>query len=204
MRMQQPELYALSSIEWQLFCTFTFKQDKLTERVRLAMFFAVARTTARNFGLHWNDLFWVVRQERGETFGRLHYHCLIAGLPSHGVHWATCNSTEKLWVRFGGGHAKVSEFNPSLEGVDYILKHGDEMARSLASRWAGDYHELTKFGGPCDLMLSVSLCSHIFNRSRVGHRGRGYGDESRGTDKASSTEQSGVRQDSYNERPLFG
>ena len=192
--MQNPELFALSSIEWQLFCTFTFRQERLPERIRLAMFFALARTTARNFRLHFTDLLWVLRQERGETFGRLHYHCLIAGLPSHGANWATCNSTEKIWTKFGGGHAKVSIYNPSLDGVDYILKHGDEMARSLASRWAGDYHELTKFGSACDLMLSESVCKVCFQRQLVGRWGRGEKPAFVRTDKATSTEPGGVSQ----------
>jgi len=193
MRVQNPELFALSSIEWQLFCTLTFKQERLPERVRVAIFFALLRRTAHNSGLHFKKLLWVVRQERGETFGRLHYHALIAGLPSHFKGWVTCNSTEKLWVKFGGGHAKVTVYNPTLSGVDYILKEGDEMARSLATRWAGDYHELTKFGGSCDLTLSESLCRKIFNRFLRGQRGRGtITNETGGTDKALDTMQSGV------------
>jgi hypothetical protein len=162
MRVKNPELLSLSSIEWQLFSTFTFKKERLPERVRLAMFFALARTTARNFGLHFKSLLWLLRQERGETFGRLHYHVLIAGLPAHFAPFPTCNSTEKLWVKFGGGHARVTVFNPSLKGVDYILKGGDEMARSLSTRMGGDYHELTKFGGACDLTLSESVCKGVF------------------------------------------
>jgi hypothetical protein len=52
MKQHNPELFSLSLVEWQLFCTFTFKQHELSERVRLAMFFALARTQAGNFGLH--------------------------------------------------------------------------------------------------------------------------------------------------------
>jgi hypothetical protein len=173
MRVQNPELFPLSLVDWQLFCTFTFRQERLPERVRRAIFYALLRRMAGNSGLHLRRVMWVCRQERGETFGRLHYHALIAGLPSHYKNWITCNSIQKLWVKFGGGHAKVSEYNPTLSGVDYILKEGDEMARSLATRWAGDHHEFTKFGGSCDLTLSESLLRHVYQRSLHGRWGRG-------------------------------
>jgi len=173
MRVQNPELFALSSVDWQFFCTFTFRQERLPERVRKAMFIGLLRETANNSGLHVNRIMTALRQERGETFGRLHYHALIAGLPLHYKNWVTCNSTEKLWVKLGGGHARVTEYNPTLSGVDYILKEGDEMARSFATRWAGDYHELTKFGGSCDLTLSESLVRHVIQRSFHGRWGRG-------------------------------
>lgn len=173
MKQHNPELFSLSLVEWQLFCTFTFKQRELSERVRLAMFFALLRTQAKNFGLHFKRMLWVLRREHGEATGRYHYHALIAGLPSHVVNWATCNSTEKIWVRFGGGHAKVSEYDLTLDGVDYILKNGEREISSLASRGAGDYYELTKFGGSCDLMMSESLCKHLYQRTLVGKWGRG-------------------------------
>ena len=48
MRLHNPELLSLSRIEWQFFCTFTFKSERLTDRIRLSMFFALLRTQARN------------------------------------------------------------------------------------------------------------------------------------------------------------
>jgi hypothetical protein len=173
MKQHNPELFSLSLCDWQLFCTFTFKQPKLSERVRLAMFFALARTQAGNFGLHFKRMMWVLRREHGEATGRYHFHALLAGLPPHVVHQGTCLATMKIWERVGGGMARVTVYNPSLDGVDYILKEGDEQIRSSASRRAGDYHELTKFGGTCDLMLSESLCEHLFQRTLVGKWGRG-------------------------------
>ena len=194
MRVQNPELFPLSLVDWQLFCTLTFRQERLPERVRASIFFSLIRRTASNSGLHFKKVLWVCRQERGESFGRLHYHALIAGLPLQFKNWVTCNSTEKLWAKFGGGHARVTEYNPTLTGVDYILKEGDEKARSLAARWAGDYHELTKFGGSCDLTLSESLCRKVFNRSLSGQRGRGVKtNETGGTNRTVNTMQSGVR-----------
>ena len=174
-KQYNPELFSLSLVGWQLFCTLTFdnKTVSKSERVKLAMFFALLRTQAGNFGIHFKRMMWVLRRENGELTGRYHYHALIAGLPPHVVHWATCNSTEKIWNRLGGGHARVTEYKTALDGVDYILKKGDEAVSSLATRWQGDYYELTKFGGSCDLMLSESLCDHLFQRTLVGKWGRG-------------------------------
>lgn len=193
MKQHNPELFSLSLCDWQLFCTFTFKQAMLAERVRLAMFFALARTLAGNSGLHFKRLMWVLRKEHGEATGRFHFHALFAGLPPHWKNWVTCNSTEKLWVKFGGGHAVVSEYNPTLDGVDYILKRGDELVLSLAKRWAGDYYELTKFGERSDLMLSESLFDHLFQRSLVGKWGRG-GERKDKQGLQSSNMTSGVRE----------
>jgi len=39
-----PEIYALSLIEWQLFLSLTFKSEKLANAVRIKVFFALART----------------------------------------------------------------------------------------------------------------------------------------------------------------
>jgi hypothetical protein len=175
MKQHNPELFSLSLVGWQLFGTLTFdnKTVNKSERIKLAMFFALLRTQAGNFGLHFKRMMWVLRRENGEATGRFHYHFLIAGLPPHVVHFATCNSTEKIWVRLGGGHARVTEYNPRLGAVDYILKRGDEIVLSVATRFAADYYELMKFGSSCDLMLSESLCDHLFQRTSVGRWARG-------------------------------
>jgi hypothetical protein len=173
MKQHNPELFSLSLVEWQLFCTFTFKQLRLSERVRLAMFFALLRTQAGNFGLHFKRVMWVLRRENGESTGRYHFHALIAGLPAHVKHKGTCLAIMKIWERIGGGMARVTEYDPQLDGVDYILKNGEQVISSLASRRAGDYYELTKFGGTCDLMMSESLRDHLCQRMLVGRWGRG-------------------------------
>jgi hypothetical protein len=175
MKQHNPELFSLSLVGWQFFCTFTFDNKTISksERIKLAMFFALLRTQAGNFGIHFKRMMWVLRRENGELTGRYHYHALIAGLPPHVVNWATANSTEKIWVRLGGGHARVTEYSSTLGGVDYILKKGDSLVSSLATRWQGDYYELTKFGSSCDLTLSESLCDHLFQRTVVGKWGRG-------------------------------
>ena len=170
MRLHNPELLSLSRIEWQFFCTFSFKSERLTDGIRLSIFFALLRTQARNFGVHFKQLVWALRRESGESTGRLHFHALIAGLPPSGRTAATSFSTMRLWERLGGGMARVTVYNPTLDGVDYILKRGDELAGSLATRYAGDYHETQKFGGSCDVMLSESVFKVLEGRRSIGQR----------------------------------
>ena len=57
-----PEIYALSLIDWQLFLSLTFKSEKLADAVRIKLFFALARTQADNFGVHFKKLIWCLRR----------------------------------------------------------------------------------------------------------------------------------------------
>ena len=41
--MDSPELQVLERIAWQFFATLTFKSERLPERVRLSLFFALLR-----------------------------------------------------------------------------------------------------------------------------------------------------------------
>ena len=92
-----PEIYALSLIEWQLFASLTFKSEKLTDAVRLKMFFALMREQADHFGVHFKETIWCLRTEAGEATGRLHLHALIAGFPQHALTTATCFAFMKIW-----------------------------------------------------------------------------------------------------------
>lgn len=164
MKKCNPEMASLTLIEWQFFCTLTFKKSRVAERIRLSMFFAAMRLMARDYGLHFKRVLWVLRREEGESFGRVHYHALIAGFPSWARKVATAQAIEARWRRMGGGHPVVTVYNSTLDGVDYILKRGDELAGSLATRYAGDYHETQKFGGSCDVMLSESILNTLQGR----------------------------------------
>ena len=92
-----PEIYALSLIEWQLFATLTFKSEKLADAVRIKMFFALMREQADNFGVHFKQTIWCLRREDGELTGRGHLHALIAGFPKHALTTATCFSFMRIW-----------------------------------------------------------------------------------------------------------
>jgi len=161
--MNNPELLSLSRIEWQFFCTLTFARVQIPESVRLSMFFALLRKQADNSGVGFKKLLWCLRRERGEIGGRLHYHAVIAGFPGWFVNWETTERTAQIWRKVGGGHSKITVFSSSLDGLDYILKP-EGMTGSTASRIAGDYHEMTKFGHSCDVMLSESVVHHLDSR----------------------------------------
>jgi len=196
--MHNPELHALAAVNWQYFCNFSFRSEKHCAWFGPQMFLALVRTQARSFRVHFTEILWCLRRERGESTGRWHQHAVIAGLPpSAGAR--NCLAVMSQWESLGGGMARVSVYNSSLDGLDYILK-GSGLTESTASRWAGDYHELSKFGGSCDVTLSKSVCRYLRNRSRSGWRGIG-GHETRGTDTASSTVQSGVSK-CFEKRPI--
>jgi hypothetical protein len=163
-----PEIYALSLIDWQFFASLTFKSEKLTEAVRIKMFFALMRRQAKNFGVHFPKTIWCLRTERGEATARIHHHALIAGFPQHACKVATCFSFMKIWEQLGGGMARVTLYSPRLDGVGYVLKGCDEEYR----RAGGDFYETRKFGGQCDVMLSKSIFSVIEGRRQIGKRRR--------------------------------
>ena len=163
-----PEKHLLENVEWQHFCTFTFKTLKVSEAVWLKMFFAMMRKQADNFGVHFLKILWVLRQEKGEKTGRPHFHALIAGLPASAVTEATCFSFMRIWENLGGGQARVRIYDSTLSGVEYVLKGVDEAFTNAGANW----YELGKFGTRCDVMLSMSLIRHVENRSRFGHRDR--------------------------------
>ncbi|HEY3853731.1 MAG TPA: hypothetical protein VGO67_04990 [Verrucomicrobiae bacterium] len=163
-----PELFALSLIEWQLFATLTFKSEKMTDAVRIKMFFALMREQADNFGVHFKETIWCLRREDGELTGRGHLHALIAGFPQHALTTATCFAFMKIWERMGGGMARVTLYSPLLDGVGYVLKG----CEAEYQRAGGDFYEAKKFGGHCDVMLSESVFRVLAGRRQIGKRRR--------------------------------
>jgi hypothetical protein len=200
-----PEKHLLADIPWQFFSTWTFKSLKVRESVWLKMFVAVINDQAGNFGVHFSKILWALRYELGEQSGRPHFHALIAGLPESGASVATCFSYMKLWEKAGGGQARVRVYDSTLAGVEYVLKGVDEAFTNVGANW----YEVNKFGGRCNVTLSMSLIRHMQNRRRFGHRDRdglfskrlGYharqrlktGGRVEGDRRAGDTFQSGVR-----------
>ena len=163
-----PEIYALSLIEWQLFASLTFKSEKLADGVRIKMFFALMRKQADNFGVHFKKTIWCLRTEAGEATGRLHLHALIAGFPEHALTTATCFSFMRIWEGMNGGMARVTLYSPLLDGVGYVLKGCEKEYQ----RAGGDFYETQKFGKRCDVMLSESVFRVIEGRRSIGVRRR--------------------------------
>jgi hypothetical protein len=187
--MHNPELHSLAAVNWQYFCTLTFRGEKQCKRFGPQMFVALLRTQAKVWKVHFKRVLWCLRRESGESTGRWHLHAVIAGLPpSAGPR--NCLALMSQWETLGGGMARVSRYDSSLDGLDYILK-GSGLTESKATRWAGDYHELAKFGQSCDVTLSESVVRYLGNRQQPGQRGTGSR-KTGGIDTASSTVQGGV------------
>lgn len=150
--MESPEVHILSQVRWQFFGTLTFKSERLPERVRLAMWFALMRRVASEFRVHFCRLPWCLRQERGEMFGRRHFHFLLTGLPRMNVTRTTCFYMMATWERVGGGMPRVRRFDHKRNGVDYVA--GCLGGLALCE----DVYESAKFGDrSIELMLSDGL-----------------------------------------------
>jgi hypothetical protein len=165
----KPEAYQLGRLDWQFFCTFSFKSLKISDGVKVKMYFALVREQADNFRIHFKKTLWALRHELGEKTGRPHFHALIAGFPNSCADEATCFAFKKLWEKHGGGNARVFVYDPRLKGVEYVL----DGAEQAIKRAGGNWYELNKFGGRCDVMLSESLIRRLSNRQVAGQRGKG-------------------------------
>jgi hypothetical protein len=150
--METALTYTLQRVHWQVFGTLTFKSARLLERVRLTMFFALLRRLGRWHKVPFRKCVWALRQESGEIGGRLHFHFLIASLPSYAVQVATCMSIKAQWEKFGGGMARVREYDSRRQGLEYTLK-----CLKVAGGGANLY-EVGKFSDSADeVMLSNSI-----------------------------------------------
>jgi len=162
-----PEKDVLGRIRWQLFATLTFRPG-LESRVAICkrLLFAWLRSSA-SFTGGFKRLVWVVRAERGELGGRFHLHVLLAGLPIETkqrgcLSWSFFCIAE--WKRLTGSRVTVQPFDPSLSGVQYVLK----------GMGAGASYEMRKFHlQSCDLMLSESIRSIVRRGCNVGDRSAG-------------------------------
>ena len=110
--MEASEVHILIQQSWQLFGTFTFKDDVLSTARRFNMFFASLRQSAKQFRLYFPGLPWCLRMEDGELTGRRHFHFLLAGFHAQSIHFTTCYWMTHKWEELGGGMARVRQFNP--------------------------------------------------------------------------------------------
>src|SRR5205085_2043172 len=115
--METAGTYILSKIRWQIFGGLSFKTPNCPEDRRLARFFALIRSTAKDFRVHFPNLPWCLRLERGPIGGALHNHFLLAGLPDESLCPSTCATMLERWTgRFGGAPSEIMLFDPSKGG----------------------------------------------------------------------------------------
>jgi len=148
-----PETHALAKIRWQYFCTLTFR-GRVPSPPRgirfaqewLAGVAVVARVPCRR-------LLWVLRPEEGESFGRFHFHCLIAGVPS-----ATPSFGFVIKAGWKHGFADVRMWEAGLGALDYIAEGLD----------GENVYESSKFVTHRSLILAESL-KQVVEASLVTH-----------------------------------
>lgn len=152
--MELPEIHVLNRIRWQFFGTLTFKSERLSQRKRYHMWYAFLRQSARHFRLPFHRLLWVLRDERGESTGRAHFHFLLAGLDRRNLNPSSCFWLMHQWEQLRGGMARVSVFDPRLNGGSYILK---DLAFN-DSTLGGGFYESARFGcEACQLTIANSV-----------------------------------------------
>ncbi len=152
-----PEAYALRSIIWQIFATFTFVDDSVLLQKRKSVLFAWLREVARHSKTHFKQVLWVTRYELGRRTLRGHFHVCIGGLkckPSA----LDCRRFEFLWRYRTGAIAVVTPYDPARDGVGYALKRA-WTANQLGSN-PGDEEE-------CGPTLSDSIIRCVMRRGRI-------------------------------------
>jgi hypothetical protein len=167
--MESPELLTLSQVGWQVFGTFTFRGvTPPSESIRVKMWFAMLRRASAQLRLYFPSVLWLLRQERGETTYRQHFHALFAGFPERMVNPQTCFLIKHAWEEVGGGKGPVHLFDPRLAGAEYVTKC---LGGFSDSTLGGDIYESEKFGSKaCELMRSHSLDKCLANGCLVSER----------------------------------
>jgi hypothetical protein len=155
MMMEIPEIHILNQIYWQFFGTLTFRSERLSERKRYGMWFALLRQISRQYKVPFERLLWVLRIEQGEKFGRTHFHYLLAGLDRRYENPTTCFWLMNGWETLGGGMSRVSVFDPRLNAGSYILK---DLDRFNDNTLGGGFYESAKFSSQdCQLMIADAV-----------------------------------------------
>ena len=169
--MALPESIVLSRYRcWRVFGTGTWSSTVVPSPiVQRKLLFAFLYETAKMAGIPFGRLVWATRHERGEQFGREHYHWLIGA-----KEWTPSLSDmfrlNELWDRQPRcGYARNHLFDPRLNGVEYVTKSlsGSAGRDSLG----GDFYEGSKFAlSGAEVTLSNSLGRSVGGRRVVALR----------------------------------
>jgi hypothetical protein len=166
--MALPESILLSRYHhWRVFGTGTFRSAVVPSEVKQRKaLFAFVYETAKMAGIPFRRLVWASRHEKGEKFGREHYHWLIGAqewTPTLGDMFrlnALWNSLPKC------GFSRNHQFDQRLNGVEYVTKCLSGLA--VRDTVGGDFYESSKFSlRGSEVTLSNSLARVIGGR-RVG------------------------------------
>jgi hypothetical protein len=156
--MECADIHVLARIEWHFFGSLTYKGKVPPERVRSSMWSGFTYQAAHVCRSRPSRLTWCRREERGESFGRLHQHFLLRLEDRSFVNLGTCFALGAKWAQMGGGMAEIRLFDPRLAGVDYIGKN----------LGGGDTYEAKKFNeASARLTLSHRLQETLKREART-------------------------------------
>lgn len=124
--MIHPLSYHLLKIPFDLYVTHTYGANwsKGKTRNKVERRYSWLRDI---YGHHCSDRAlddkpWLDAEELGDMNDRYHAHMLLGGLPKRPTK-SDCFAMQWLWKEdFRGGFSKIRPYNPSLGGVDYVLK----------------------------------------------------------------------------------
>lgn len=167
LKMQSPLVYALSEGQFDLFCTWTFKNPIPYEREASTLLRRILRHTAARAHRHFEQMETVTRGEFGELNSRFHVHTIIGNLGPIATtaafrlelmnYWESARRNVGTLAGVQGDAARVWPYDSTLDGVKYVMKglaryeHGDE-AR---------IYELSKFGLSDKVTLSNSVLRRV-------------------------------------------
>jgi hypothetical protein len=167
LKMQSPLVYALSEKQFDLFCTWTFKNPLPYEREASTLLRRILRHTAARAHRHFEQMETVTRGEFGELNSRFHVHTIIGNLGPIAMtaafrlelmdYWESARRNVGTLAGVQGDAARVWPYDSTLDGVKYVMK-------GLARYQFGDearIYELSKFGLSDKVTLSNSLLRHV-------------------------------------------
>ena len=170
--MQSPLVYALSERQFDLFCSWTFKNPIPYCHEATTLVRRILRHTAARAHRHFDSMESVIRGEFGELNGRFHYHTIIGGLGPIATtasfrlelmdYWESARRDVGTLAGVQGDTARVWPYDSTLDGVKYVMK-------GLARYQFGDeaqIYELSKFGLTDQVTLSNSVLRHVARRLR--------------------------------------
>lgn len=156
-RSEIPEAYALRRFHWQLFVTLTFRKPPPSKVHSISRVFAWLRETAALGHIHFRRLFWVLVFESGRKGSHRHCHLCLAGLPPASLTRQLYRVLESNWRTIAGGLSEVNLYDPTRDGVGYILKLPPES--HMCHRCKGGVFRSD--GEDCEPMLSASLIEGV-------------------------------------------
>jgi len=122
--LQNAWIAFLSTYEWNLYCHLTFPKCSVQMAADKAFDVWIHDLNRKEFGHHyWKHpnigVIWARGYERQER-GDIHFHAIVGAL---GKGTVTTELAMKRWTKITHGNVKITLFDASKKGIEYIVKH---------------------------------------------------------------------------------